>query len=72
MVSQSLMHNPCYKCTDRFAVCHLECEKYKTWLEEYRKSYKERRLQQEFQDYLQERYPRLTKKTPKKFETGHL
>lgn len=29
------MSNGCYKCLDRKAGCHAECEKYKAWKEEH-------------------------------------
>ena len=31
------MNAPCKKCPDRKPACHGKCEKYQTWLAEYRR-----------------------------------
>lgn len=31
-----MIRTPCYKCENRTATCHGECEKYKDWLEKLR------------------------------------
>ena len=35
--TESMMNAPCKNCPDRYPACHGHCEKYQTWLAEYRK-----------------------------------
>lgn len=64
-------NSPCYKCGDRSATCHAECEKYKNWLAEHNADVKRNLLRAQYAQYEQERYMRLTRRKKKRFEGGH-
>lgn len=59
------MNAPCKNCPDRYPACHDKCQKYQTWLAEYRKeeAVKKEWKKQKHEDSMRDgRYGFTTKK----------
>lgn len=60
------MKSPCYKCSERSAVCHADCERYKAFQEQLTESKRKEKAENEFKDYKRNQYERMRKQSESK------